>query len=107
MAKYLTKLQACVELLEEEDIEIPSWICFSSVDGENAPSGESFKDCLEMINKSGEVHAVGINYAPPQYIEMLICKFKKVICNFLHPKKLKLRSKNRDFSDFTSNTPTF
>ncbi|KAL2905120.1 Homocysteine S-methyltransferase 1 [Bienertia sinuspersici] len=29
--------QAIVELLEEEDIHIPSWISFSTVDGEHAP----------------------------------------------------------------------
>ncbi|KAA8529167.1 hypothetical protein F0562_034034 [Nyssa sinensis] len=61
--------QACVELLEEENVRIPSWICFSSVDGENAPSGESFKDCLDMINKSNKVTAVGINCAPPHFIQ--------------------------------------
>ncbi|KAH7516536.1 homocysteine S-methyltransferase 1 [Ziziphus jujuba] len=70
--------QACVELLEEENIEMPSWICFSSVDGENAPSGESFKECLEIINKSDRVHAVGINCAPPHFIENLICKFREI-----------------------------
>ncbi|KAF3431863.1 hypothetical protein FNV43_RR26599 [Rhamnella rubrinervis] len=70
--------QACIELLEEEDVNIPSWICFSSVDGENAPSGESFEECLDMINKSDKVHAVGINCAPPHFTEMLICKFKKL-----------------------------
>ncbi|KAB5538210.1 hypothetical protein DKX38_015743 [Salix brachista] len=70
--------QACVELLEEENINIPSWICFSSVDGENAPSGESFQQCLEAINKSDRVKAVGINCAPPHFIESLICKFKEV-----------------------------
>ncbi|KAL5759162.1 hypothetical protein ACOSQ2_018000 [Xanthoceras sorbifolium] len=70
--------QACVELLEEENIHIPSWICFSSVDGANAPSGESFKECLDIINKSNKVHAVGINCAPPQFIESLICKFKEL-----------------------------
>ncbi|KAJ0096065.1 hypothetical protein Patl1_16444 [Pistacia atlantica] len=70
--------QACVELLEEENMEIPSWICFSSVDGENAPSGESFKECLHVINKSNKVKAVGINCAPPHFIESLICKFKEL-----------------------------
>ncbi|XP_061360652.1 homocysteine S-methyltransferase 1 isoform X2 [Gastrolobium bilobum] len=50
--------QACVELLDEESVQIPSWICFTSVDGENAPSGESFKDCLEVINKSNKVDAL-------------------------------------------------
>ncbi|RXH70159.1 hypothetical protein DVH24_007415, partial [Malus domestica] len=42
--------QACVELLEEQNVQIPSWICFSSVDGENAPSGEGFKECLEAVS---------------------------------------------------------
>uniref|UniRef100_A0A7N2KQC6 Hcy-binding domain-containing protein n=1 Tax=Quercus lobata TaxID=97700 RepID=A0A7N2KQC6_QUELO len=70
--------QACVELLEEENIEVPSWICFSSVDGENAPSGESFKECLDIINKSNKVHAIGINCAPPHFIETLIHKFKEL-----------------------------
>ncbi|XP_057988256.1 homocysteine S-methyltransferase 1 [Hevea brasiliensis] len=70
--------KAFVELLEEENINIPSWICFSTVDGENAPSGESFQECLEMINKSNKVNAVGINCAPPHFIESLICKFKKL-----------------------------
>ncbi|KAI4357822.1 hypothetical protein L6164_001746 [Bauhinia variegata] len=68
--------QACVELLEEERVKIPSWICFTSVDGENAPSGERFKDCLDVINKSDKVIAVGINCAPPHFMENLISKFK-------------------------------
>ncbi|KAL0446888.1 UNVERIFIED_CONTAM: Homocysteine S-methyltransferase 1 [Sesamum latifolium] len=50
--------QACVELLDEENVEIPSWICFSSVDGENAPSGERFEECLDIINKSSKVFAL-------------------------------------------------
>ncbi|XWS68868.1 hypothetical protein CRYUN_Cryun04dG0130800 [Craigia yunnanensis] len=70
--------QACVELLEEENIQIPSWICFSSVDGENAPSGESFKECFDILNKSEKVNAVGINCAPPHFIESLVCKFKEL-----------------------------
>uniref|UniRef100_A0A2P2MX87 Uncharacterized protein MANES_14G102300 n=1 Tax=Rhizophora mucronata TaxID=61149 RepID=A0A2P2MX87_RHIMU len=70
--------QACVELLEEENIKIPSWICFSSVDGENASSGESFLECLETVNRSNKVIAVGINCAPPHFIESLVCKFKKL-----------------------------
>lgn len=71
-------LQACIELLEEENVEIPTWICFSSVDGEHAPSGESFDKCLEIINKSSKVTAVGINCAPPHFVESLIQKFYKV-----------------------------
>ncbi|GFP84647.1 homocysteine s-methyltransferase 1 [Phtheirospermum japonicum] len=70
--------QACVELLDEENVEIPSWICFSSVDGENAPSGESFEECLHIINTSSKVRAVGINCAPPHFVLSLIQKFKKL-----------------------------
>ncbi|KAL8052859.1 hypothetical protein ABFX02_05G032700 [Erythranthe guttata] len=70
--------QACVELLEEEKVDIPSWICFSSVDGENAPSGESFEDCLRVINKSTRVCAVGINCAPPHFVLSLIQTFKEL-----------------------------
>ncbi|CAA0383698.1 Homocysteine-binding domain [Arabidopsis suecica] len=70
--------QACVELLEEEKVQIPAWICFTSVDGEKAPSGESFEECLEPLNKSNNIYAVGINCAPPQFIENLIRKFAKL-----------------------------
>ncbi|KFK33539.1 hypothetical protein AALP_AA5G026700 [Arabis alpina] len=70
--------QACVELLEEENVQIPAWICFSSVDGEKAPSGESFEECLEPLNKSNHIYAVGINCAPPQFIESLISEFSKL-----------------------------
>jgi homocysteine S-methyltransferase len=70
--------QACAELLEEEDVEIPSWICFSSVDGEKAPSGETFKECVDVINKSNRVTAVGINCAPPHFVQSLVQKFKQL-----------------------------
>ncbi|KVH97627.1 Homocysteine S-methyltransferase [Cynara cardunculus var. scolymus] len=70
--------QAVAELLEEENVEIPSWVCFSSVDGVNAPSGESFKECLEVLNTSKRIAAVGINCAPPQFVHDLIKKFKEL-----------------------------
>ncbi|KAK2373554.1 putative disease resistance protein [Trifolium repens] len=50
--------QAIVELLEEINVEIPSWICFTSVDGENAPSGERFRDCLELTKKAIVVYTI-------------------------------------------------
>ncbi|CAI9096214.1 OLC1v1032302C3 [Oldenlandia corymbosa var. corymbosa] len=71
--------QACAELLDEENVQIPSWICFSSLDGKNAPSGESFKECLDVLNKSKRVAAVGINCAPPHFVLDLIKNFKEVI----------------------------
>ncbi|WJX70605.1 homocysteine S-methyltransferase [Trifolium repens] len=75
---YKLEAQAIVELLEQINVEIPSWICFTSVDGENAPSGESFRDCLEVINKCNKVEAFGINCAPPHFMENLISKFKQL-----------------------------
>ncbi|KAL3510791.1 hypothetical protein ACH5RR_030192 [Cinchona calisaya] len=44
--------QACAELLKEENVQIPSWVCFTSVDGKNAPSGESFKECPDLTGKA-------------------------------------------------------
>ncbi|CAH9147816.1 unnamed protein product [Cuscuta epithymum] len=70
--------QALIELLDEENVEIPSWICFSTVDGENAASGESLMECLEVINPCNRVAAVGINCCPPQFILTLIQKFKQM-----------------------------
>ncbi|XP_071735640.1 homocysteine S-methyltransferase 1 [Rutidosis leptorrhynchoides] len=70
--------QAIVELLEEENVQIPSWICFSSVDGINAPSGESFADCIQLLNQSKRIEAVGINCAPPQFVHSLVQKFKEL-----------------------------
>ncbi|CAL9073171.1 unnamed protein product [Musa textilis] len=70
--------QALAELLDEENIQIPSWICFSSVDGEHMSSGEDFKECLDILNRNEKVDIVGINCASPQFIENLILKFKKL-----------------------------
>ncbi|KAK6134110.1 hypothetical protein DH2020_032151 [Rehmannia glutinosa] len=50
---------------------------YSSVDGENAPSGESFEKCLDIINKSNKISAVGINCAPPHFVLSLIHRFKE------------------------------
>lgn len=71
-------MQACAELLEEENVQIPSMICFSCVDGKHMASGESFKECLDILNKSEKVKVVGINCAPPQFVEGLVTRFKKV-----------------------------
>lgn len=81
-----------MELLDQENVDIPSWICFSSVDGENAPSGESFEECLDLMNKSTRVCAVGINCAPPQFVLSLIQRFKKVNL-FIFPIKSSLQGR--------------
>ncbi|CAD6210225.1 unnamed protein product [Miscanthus lutarioriparius] len=69
--------QALVELLEEENVQVPSWFCFSSVDGKNLCSGESFADCLKILNASKKVAVVGVNCTPPQFIEGIISQFRK------------------------------
>ncbi|WVZ56031.1 hypothetical protein U9M48_006618 [Paspalum notatum var. saurae] len=69
--------QALVELLEEENIQVPSWICFSSVDGKHLCSGDSFSDCLRILNASEKVAVVGVNCTPPQFIEDMILEFRK------------------------------
>ncbi|KAL0380757.1 UNVERIFIED_CONTAM: Homocysteine S-methyltransferase 1 [Sesamum angustifolium] len=56
--------QACVELLDEENVSIPSWFCFSTVDGVNVSSGESFEECLDVINKSSKRTAKAIVVYP-------------------------------------------
>ncbi|WOK93152.1 hypothetical protein Cni_G01845 [Canna indica] len=70
--------QALAELLDEENVQIPSWICFSSMDGEHVSSGEEFKECLDVLNKSEKVNIVGINCASPQFIENLILQLRKL-----------------------------
>ncbi|KAJ1686868.1 hypothetical protein LUZ63_018258 [Rhynchospora breviuscula] len=69
--------QAIVELLNEEKVNIPSWICFSSVDGSHTPSGHSFKECLEILNCCERVPAVGVNCTSPHFIDKLIHELRK------------------------------
>lgn len=64
--------QACIELLEEEDVQVPSWLCFSAIDGIHISSGETFRDCLDVVEKSEKVVGIGINCSPPNFIEDLI-----------------------------------
>ncbi|KAJ4767319.1 Homocysteine S-methyltransferase family protein [Rhynchospora pubera] len=69
--------QAIVELLNEEKVNIPSWICFSSVDGKHTPSGHSFKECLEILNCCERVPAIGVNCTSPHFIDKLIHELRK------------------------------
>ncbi|XP_078163947.1 homocysteine S-methyltransferase family protein isoform X1 [Carex rostrata] len=69
--------QAIVNLLDEQKVDIPSWICFSSVDGNHIPSGDSFKECFEILNNCETISAVGVNCTSPHFIDKLIYEFKK------------------------------
>ncbi|EFJ32723.1 hypothetical protein SELMODRAFT_168384 [Selaginella moellendorffii] len=70
--------QALVELLEEEDIQIPSWISFNSKDGANVVSGDPLSECVALAAKSAKVAAVGINCTPPRFIHGLVSTARKV-----------------------------
>ncbi|KAL6996617.1 homocysteine S-methyltransferase [Sarracenia purpurea var. burkii] len=76
--------QACVELLEEENIRIPSWISFSSVDDENAPSEMSpfrraSRPGMVRRGRSGltQVRSVAVPAINPICGFLRFCKFCK------------------------------
>jgi homocysteine S-methyltransferase len=70
--------QALVEILEEEDIQIPSWLVFNSKDGFNVVNGDSFDECIALAANSKKVVAVGINCTPPHFIDGMIQAARKV-----------------------------
>lgn len=70
--------QAFAQLLEEEDINIPSWLSFNSKDGINVVSGDSLSVCVAIAESSSKIVAVGINCTPPRFIRDLILSTKKV-----------------------------
>jgi len=70
--------QAFVEILEEEDIQIPSWLVFNSKDGLNVVNGDSFDECIALAANSKKVVAVGINCTPPRFIDGMIRAARKV-----------------------------
>lgn len=65
-------------LLEEENINVPSWLSFNSKDGVNVVSGDSLVECVAVAESSSKIVAVGINCTPPRFIRDLILSIKKV-----------------------------
>lgn len=74
----ISYLQACIELLDEEDIQVPAWLCFSSIDSIYVSSGETIRECIDVVKRSEKVVAVGINCSPPEFIEDAIEIIRKV-----------------------------
>ncbi|GLJ47879.1 hypothetical protein SUGI_1011070 [Cryptomeria japonica] len=70
--------QAYVELLEEDDIQVPAWFAFNSKDGVNGVSGDSVTECASIADSCKKVVAIGINYTAPRFIHGLIVSIKKV-----------------------------
>ncbi|KAI4368370.1 hypothetical protein MLD38_016933 [Melastoma candidum] len=69
---------AFAELLEEENITIPSWFSFNSKDGVNVVSGDSIVDCASIADACKHVIAVGINCTPPRFVHGLMSAVRKV-----------------------------
>ncbi|XP_062108278.1 homocysteine S-methyltransferase 3 [Humulus lupulus] len=72
--------QAYVEVVEEEEIDIPVWMSFSSTDGMNSASGDSMMECAAIADSCKQVVAIGINCTPPRFITNLISCLRKVSC---------------------------
>ncbi|XP_015892055.3 homocysteine S-methyltransferase 2 isoform X1 [Ziziphus jujuba] len=70
--------QACVQLIEEENISMPAWFAFNSKDGVNVVSGDSLVECVSIAESCKKVVAVGINCTPPRFIHGLISSITKV-----------------------------
>ncbi|KAI4304046.1 hypothetical protein MLD38_039610 [Melastoma candidum] len=70
--------KAFAEILEEENIAIPSWFSFNSKDGINVVSGDSISECISIADSCNRVVAVGINCTPPRYIHGLVSDIRKV-----------------------------
>ncbi|XP_048317719.2 homocysteine S-methyltransferase 2 isoform X2 [Ziziphus jujuba] len=69
--------QACVQLIEEENISMPAWFAFNSKDGVNVVSGDSLVECVSIAESCKKVVAVGINCTPPRFIHGLISSITK------------------------------
>ena len=63
--------EALVELLAEYR-ETPAWISFSCRDDERVCRGELFSHCVELVNGSPTVVAVGLNCTAPKHVKGLL-----------------------------------
>ncbi|MBA0681465.1 hypothetical protein Goari_023267, partial [Gossypium aridum] len=79
--------QAYVELLKEENIDIPAWLSFSSTDGTNVASGDPITECAKIADSCSQVVAVGINCTSPRLIHGLILSIRKVTPHLVYRNK--------------------
>lgn len=71
-------MQAYVELLEEEDINVPGWLSFTCKDEGKVSSGESILECASIAESYKQVAAIGVNCTAPRFIEGLVSSIAKV-----------------------------
>lgn len=74
--------EAIVELMEEFP-EARAWLSFSCRDEEHVSGGELFRDCVELVNESEQLIAVGVNCTHPGLVESLISRAKGTTDKYL------------------------
>lgn len=73
---------ALVNLLKEFP-DTSAWISFSCKNESMVCSGASFTDCIELVNESEQVLAVGVNCTAPQFVESLVRTARTVTDKFI------------------------
>jgi len=73
----LIEAEAISKLLKEFP-NITAWISFSARDGEHISEGQSFADCVKLLEDNPQITAIGINCTSPKYIPSLIRTAKNV-----------------------------
>ncbi len=72
----LLEAQALVKLLDEFE-SIDAWISFSCRDETHVNEGQRLEHCVQLVESSPFVAAVGVNCTSPKYIPSLIREAKK------------------------------
>jgi homocysteine S-methyltransferase len=72
----LVEAQAIAKLLKEFP-GITAWVSFSARDEKHISEGQSFADCVRLLEDSSQIAAIGINCTSPKYIPSLIREAKK------------------------------
>lgn len=72
----IVEAQALANLLKEFPA-ITAWFSFSARDEKHVSEGQSFADCVELLNDHSQVTAVGINCTSPKFIPSLIHEGKQ------------------------------
>ncbi|HQV95028.1 MAG TPA: homocysteine S-methyltransferase [Anaerolineales bacterium] len=72
----LIEAQAIVKLLDEFP-NVAAWLSFSARDEKHISEGQSFADCVRLLEEHPQVAALGINCASPKYLPSLIREAKQ------------------------------
>ncbi|XP_029285493.1 uncharacterized protein LOC115007003 [Cottoperca gobio] len=67
----LKEAQALLELLREFP-NTNAWLSFSCRDGQRISDGGAFKDAVQIVNRSTQLVAVGVNCCSPELLEPLL-----------------------------------